>query len=320
MDMRLGVIVVTYNSGGVLPDCLTALGDALCTAQTEIPVHAQVVVVDNASDVPPRELLVRGAKATVLYQDENIGFSPAVNVGLRHLSKVDHVLLLNPDARLEAEALFGMLREALRTDAALVGPLLLEPSGEPSPLSERPFHALWREALHQLHLYRRRATPPTHGTVRARCLSGACLLARSDFLREVGGLDEAVPMYLEDVELSYQAAQRKRTAILAADSRCHHALGGSSGGKNFETSLALYLTLLSARVEFHRRRGKGRAGIARTFIAIGSLLRLSAGFLLRDGQLLRRSRHALVWSLLDGAPAPWDDGPVLVSSGHVLEN
>ena len=191
-----------------------------------------------------------------LLLDANLGFAPAVNRGLALAGAADRVLLLNPDARLEPAAL-GLLLATLDADAAvLAGPLLVGDDGRPHGRSERPFHSVAREAATQFLPFLPRRRPfgrEAARTGRARALTGACLLVDGPFLRAVGGLDTALPMYLEDIELCRRAHDGGREVRLVRAARCGHALGGSSGGENFSASIGLHLMLLAARLEFIRR-------------------------------------------------------------------
>ena len=48
-------------------------------------------------------------------------------------------------------------------------------------------------------------------------MGGSCLLSDAEFLAVTGGLDETIPMYLEDVELCWQAQRRGRAVRLVRD-------------------------------------------------------------------------------------------------------
>jgi GT2 family glycosyltransferase len=70
---RTGVVIVTYNSAGMIERCLKSCGD--------LPV----VVVDNASKDDTCELVRRSAFATLIGNSGNNGFAGAVNQGVSAL-------------------------------------------------------------------------------------------------------------------------------------------------------------------------------------------------------------------------------------------
>jgi N-acetylglucosaminyl-diphospho-decaprenol L-rhamnosyltransferase len=307
--IRLGVVLVAYKSNEVLSECLDALTAALRSAGLAQPESVTVIVVNNDSkeavNVPSESVW----KQIVIDSDTNLGFSPAVNLALTRIADVDYVLLLNPDACLAPHSLSVMVKVALERRAAIVGPLLTDQDGRPHGVSERPFHSIPREMGRQLLGIGRASPPYGRKAARdgvARCLTGACLLIEREFLAKVGGLDTATHMYLEDVILCWQAHAAQRSVILALDARCQHALGGSTGGTNFQSSVALYLTLLGARVEFVRRRTGVLGALAmRSLFVVGACLRSFTNDAAR-----RRVQQAVIWWAIRSGKAPeWENGP-----------
>src|SRR5215469_12766052 len=115
---EIGIIVVTYNSAGVIGPCLDA---ALMTG-------AEIVVVDNASSDGTRaEVERRGVR--LIGNSGNLGFAAAVNQGFRVL-KCSYVLLLNPDVVLKT-GIDGLREACERPGAAGAGGMLLDAKGQP---------------------------------------------------------------------------------------------------------------------------------------------------------------------------------------------
>lgn len=305
----LAIIIVTYNSADVIDECVAALDRALGEVAWEKPDDVHLVVVDNASRFRPNIAEGPARRTTMIPLGENLGFSPAVNHGLAVAPEADLVLLLNPDARLGPTALRELLSEHERRRAAVSGPALVNPEDSPHGVSERPFHSIALELRRQFAPWtvHRKPWGPTAGeTGEARCLTGACLLVDAAFLRNVGGLDTYVPMYLEDVELCWQAHEAGRAVVLVKRSRCGHALGGSSEGENFRVSKGLHLTLLAARVEFVRRRSGAATAVAmRAIIAIGAGLRVPVALGMRQRALAKKHAATAHWAVRSGGPPPW---------------
>jgi GT2 family glycosyltransferase len=305
----LAVLVVTYNSDPVIADCIAALDRSIEAAGARLSGPPALVLVDNRSGTRPD---VRDAPTRITHRvllDRNMGFAPAVNEGLSGVPAAERVLLLNPDARLEPTALERMLAVMEERDAALVGPILVGADGRPHGQSERPFHSPAREAVTQFAPFLASRRPFGRQAARigaARALTGACLLIDGPFLRDAGGLDTTLAMYLEDVELCSRAHGADRLVLLARDARCVHALGGSSGDANFRTSTGLHLMLLAARLEFIRRhQGIAAMRLARALMFLGAAGRVVISRLLGDRALLHRHRAAMRWALRSGLPPSW---------------
>ena len=168
----LAVIVVTYNSGAMLPECLAALDRAIEGIGPAVQSSVDLVVVDNASR--DRPVVADSPLRTTrrLMMETNLGFSRGVNRGLLEVPTAERVLLLNPDARLAPDALRLLLHDMANTNALLAGPLLVDDAGRPHGVSERAFHSPAREAVRQLAPFSSRSEP-SGGELRRPAQHGA---------------------------------------------------------------------------------------------------------------------------------------------------
>lgn len=204
----IGIVVVTYNSGGEIGPCLDA---ALATG-------AEVVVVDNAShDATIAEVARRGAR--LIANDRNLGFAAAVNQGFRALRR-EFILLLNPDAVIEKG--LESLRDASKPPrAAGAGGLLLNADGSPQTgFMVRRFPTPAALLLEALLLNRVWPNNPVNRRYRSLDLTlagpvpvdqpaGAFLMLRRTVWEELGGFDERFyPLWFEDVDFCKRAADR----------------------------------------------------------------------------------------------------------------
>ena len=102
---RVAVVVVTYNSADVLPQCLESLRDGGADGVD----LTDVVVVDNASDDASTEIAKAsdGLPISVVQLTENVGYAAGLNAGVTALRNrpPDAVMVLNPDCRLRPGSL-----------------------------------------------------------------------------------------------------------------------------------------------------------------------------------------------------------------------
>src|SRR5512143_492477 len=115
---RTGIVIVTFNSAGVIGACLDS-----CLAAG----ISDIVVVDNASEDGTVAEVRRRPSVLCLVNTTNAGFAAAVNQGMEAL-ETDFILLLNPDTRLLTG--LGPLRDAASREGAACG-LLLGPDHRP---------------------------------------------------------------------------------------------------------------------------------------------------------------------------------------------
>lgn len=188
------VLVVAYGGAGDLVRCLDALAGAF-----------DVTVVDNAASQDCRAA-VAGAGGAYVDSGGNLGFAAGVNRGLAAIGMPSpDVLLLNPDAVIEAEAVRA-LHERLRAipRAAAASPALVGLDGVaqrvcwpfPSPTG------MWAEAVGLSRLGWGGRTGAAAGF-----LAGAVLLLRAEALAEIGPFDERFFLYAEETDWQRRAAE-----------------------------------------------------------------------------------------------------------------
>ncbi len=88
--MQLSIIIVNYNSKDVIRNCLLSL------AKIKVDVELEVFIIDNDSSESIRDLEATFPLFNFIYNDKNLGFAAANNIGIKK-AKGKYILLLNPD-------------------------------------------------------------------------------------------------------------------------------------------------------------------------------------------------------------------------------
>jgi GT2 family glycosyltransferase len=286
----IDVIIVTWNSAPDLPACIGAL-----------PAFARVIVVDNGSRDDSVERAKR-AGATVVALGENHGFAAAVNIGLDQVA-APITLLLNPDVVVGPGAI-ERCRDVLLSapSIGLVGPNTCKPDGTPEPPAarrdRRAGHVIL-ESLGLTHLhpwFDRQAIRARRSDRDVDAVNGAFMLMRTELLRALNGLDEAVFMYLEDSDLCRRVRDAGYRVRFVSGAYAVHAYGTSTRRGDQAAQARAYLHLLDADIEFMRRyRPRPSAGITVWALIFRSLLGLIVSLWKPERRL--RYQTALTWTL-----------------------
>jgi hypothetical protein len=217
-EYAASIIVVSFNTRGLLRDCLTS-AIAECARLPE-GVTAEIVVVDNASrdgsaDMVEREFAREFAASAIpvrlIRSQVNLGFGAANNLAIE-AAKGRYPVLLNSDAFLHPGALARAI-EHMDSDpgAGIGGARLVGRDGEPQP-SARAFHSIWGDALILAALPLRFpntrifAAPgsawdnPTQ-PAQVDWVTGAFMILRREALQKAGLFDPAFFLYCEEVDL-----------------------------------------------------------------------------------------------------------------------
>ncbi len=206
--MDLSLILVSYKSRDVLLECLRgACADAAASG-----IAFETVVVDNDSgDGTVEAVPAEFPGVRVIANRTNAGYAVAVNQGLAATS-APFALVMNPDCTVRPGALAALLRHAAgRPRVALAGPRILNPDGSVE-FSARSFPGPFTFLFNRYSLLTRwfprnrwsrryLLSDWDHASAReVDWISGACMLARREAVRQVGGMDEAYFMFNEDVD------------------------------------------------------------------------------------------------------------------------
>ncbi len=221
--IRVAVIIVNYNGGTMLRDCLRAL-----ERQTRKP--SRVLVMDNAStdgSVEDCRPLFPWVEFHVLAK--NVGFARANNLGVDLVSDCSRVALLNPDAFAQPSWLEAFARRASQfPDTSTFASCMLW--AQDTSIVDGAGDAYRVDGL---------AWPRHQGGSAARLpreaeevfspSAGAGFYRRSAYL-DVGGLCERYFCYYEDVDLGFRFRLLGHKCRFLPDAVVHH-VGSALTGK-----------------------------------------------------------------------------------------
>jgi len=287
----LSVIIVNWNAGEALNDCLASLfaSKAWCGA-------LEVLLVDNASTDGSQARAIREYPGIKLLQNAgNRGFAPAANQGLS-LAAGELVLLLNPDVVLSLTAI-PLLADfmAHHPEAAVVGPKLLNRDGTVQGSARRdpsPWTGLFGRSTPLTRLFpnnpvSRRELPGLRHAgddpLEVDWVSGACLLVRRAAYERVGLLDERFFLFWEDADwcLRFRRAGWKVYYLPAASGT--HQVGVSRAQRPVRSALDFH----RSAYRFYRKHHPSSPLHPVTLLLTGGLL-ISFGIRALQAVLVRR--------------------------------
>ncbi|MEO1366457.1 MAG: glycosyltransferase family 2 protein [Acidobacteriota bacterium] len=233
--MRFGVVLVHYHTPGLAASAVASLEqDARGSG-----VDLEVVLVDNGSTAEGRELLGRLEGVRLLEPGKNLGYAGAFNFGVRQLSTVDAVAVMNPDVRVLPGCLRA-LASALSDGAGVVGPrfwwdrrggFALPPTEERGRIhSARRFLSQRTGAVPARRAWRRHARRHWRAKepLESLSLSGALLAIDLEAWRRVGPFDDAYSLYFEESDWLERARKAGVRGLYVPDAEAHHEYAQST--------------------------------------------------------------------------------------------
>ena len=261
---HLAVIIVNWNVKALLRDCLNSVQTAL----EADGLTGEIWVVDNASADGSAAMVAEAFPAVKLIASaENLGFAGGNNAALRALGfptpepeQPEAILLLNPDTLVSPGAIKQMVQFMLdHPDVGIVGANLSFADGS-FQHGAYAFPGLWQLAIDLFPLPGRLYESQRNGRYPRSCYEGdtpfpidhplgAAMLVRREAIHQVGLLDEAYHMYVEEVDWSKRIKGAGWEAYCLPTARIVHLEGQSTGQIQTES----FVNLWCSRYRFYRQ-------------------------------------------------------------------
>lgn len=238
------VVIVNYRSYDELGRCLASL-------EPSREHLGHIVVIDHESDLEAAARLgARFPWAQIVERSTNEGFATGVNLGARQ-TRAPFMLLLNPDCRVEEQAVARLVRFAqTQPDAAVVGPRILTADGTiegsarrfPGITTAIAGRSSWLTRRFPDNPLSRHNLPALTGRdapLDVDWVSGACMLVRRAAFDQVEGMDERFFLYWEDADLCRRLGRRRWRIVYFPGATITHA-GGRSSIHAYRESLAAF--------------------------------------------------------------------------------
>lgn len=245
LNKILSIIVVNYNSKIVLQNCLSSL------TNLSDKLNFEVIIIDNASTETISEMESLFPQFIFNYNERNIGFAAANNIGIKH-AKGKYILLLNPDTIVNDKSFQPMISYLeSHDDVAIVGCKIYNAGGE-IERSTHSFPSLIKEFVHanefikiiigyesKLAVFLKKIFHSKslesywdHSSIKeVDHVTGACMMVKREAIDKVGHLDEAFFLYNEEVEWSFRFIKAGYKSVFLPESSIIHLFGYSTKQK-----------------------------------------------------------------------------------------
>ncbi len=218
--MAVTIIIVAYDSGAFLQDCVNALA-----RQTYSDFSA--AIVDNASrDGAVEALVLPDDRFRICPMGRNLGFAAANNWAVQRAT-ADYVVLLNPDTQVQSGWLAALVACVVANPGAASIGSVQRRLDDPSRLDG--IGDVWHLAGLAWRSGEGRKAPSeiSDGEIFGPC-AAAALYRREAFLA-VGGFDERFFCYMEDVDLAFRLRLAGHSSVRAGGAEVLHAGSGTTG-------------------------------------------------------------------------------------------
>jgi hypothetical protein len=218
--MLLSIIIVNYNSGKLLLDCLHSTEQDLFNLE-----KVEWIVVDNSSNKEDKKLITEAFPLVQWVDMEyNAGFARANNKGIE-LSNGQLVLLLNPDTLLKPGVVLGTAQELIQSNLVAAGVQLIHLDGQPqfsgsnfmlgglNHLLPLPYWGELIKNIATIWIQEKPALIEAPAYAEVDWISGAFLMVKKAVIQKAGMLDPEFFLYAEEVEWCSRLGKWGKLAI-----------------------------------------------------------------------------------------------------------
>lgn len=278
---KVSIIIVTWNSREYILDCLQSI------IRNSPGLNHEIIVVDNGSSDGTKDIIAEHhPKIRLIDAGANLGFARAANMGCR-FAKGSLLLLLNPDTRVEPGAIREMADVLARIpDTGCVGARLLDTDGRDLGTNTKLFPSLSLTLYRQFGLSKILSEHAVFGRdrievisgkriLRRQCIGGAAMLFPRTLFMALGGLDETIPLYLEDMDICKKVQNSGKSICMAHDAHIVHHCAKSADVSPIRLRLFALEKGHAPWLYMRRYNGRAQAAVFRAAILAGSLLRIA---------------------------------------------
>ena len=210
----VSIIILNYNTGNLLLDCIKSI------FRTKYK-NFEIILVDNASkDDSHKKCKNEFEKIILIENSQNLGYCEGNNVGIKK-AKGEFIVILNPDTVVEPSWLEELLLAYDVYGKGIYQPKLLSMEN----------HKKFNSAGNMIHIfgfgYSRGKDEDDVGQYdvpeKINYASGACLFTSSDVLKKIGSFDSFLFAYHDDLDLGWRAAQIGLKSYYIPKSLVYHA-------------------------------------------------------------------------------------------------
>ena len=198
MLFRSSIIVLNYNAGDLLVNCIKSLYDTSYN-------NYEIIVVDNASkDGSHKKCNERFDQIKLIENKENLGYCEGNNVGIRQATG-EFIVILNPDTLVEPNWLTELVSAYKKHGEGLYQPKIIS-------LYEKN---ILQSTGNMIHIFgfgfaRDKGVPDSSQRKDVEQIgyaSGTCLFTSQSVLKKVGLFEPFLFLYHDDLDLGWRAAQ-----------------------------------------------------------------------------------------------------------------
>ena len=240
MKIDISIIIVNYNTKEYLLNCINSI------LLSKYKGSLEIIIVDNNSKDNSIELLDKTKEQiTIIENNSNLGFSKAVNIGLKK-SSGNYVCLLNPDTIVPIDSLNKLFDYMEKNeDVSCVSPKIVNSDNTLQISCKRSLPKVKNSFFKIIGIDRFFPNNKFFSNYnllyldenlshQVDVISGACMFLRSKVIDVVGYFDESFFLYGEDIDYCHRMCDLDMKIMYFPDCKITHFKGVSAENRPYQ--------------------------------------------------------------------------------------
>ncbi len=272
---ELSIVIVNYNTTDLISSCIKSI-----KLNTELK-NFEIIVVDNNSEDRRIETVAKEYQdVRFIFLDKNYGFGKGCNIGVQH-SEAEYVLFLNPDIEVKDYSIKILLDYIkIQNNVAVCSGILVDENNNVLYSYNNFPGLLWefREAF-GIFLKSKIKKLTSRKEIKEKIpfevdwFHGACILVKKVIFLKVGGFDENIFLYYEDVDLQKKIKSLGYKIICIPSASFFHLERGSV--REGEAYKLYYYYMHINKLYYYKKYGMNfKIIIIRFMYILGSIIKI----------------------------------------------
>ena len=217
---KLSIIIPTFYPGPIINKCIDSL-----------PLNSDLIIVDNGEDHELEKLIIKKKNNIRYFKIGDLGLPKSFNYALEK-TKNENILITQPDVTFEKDSIKNLIFASQKyKDAGLLAPIIYE-NNKYSHFNSLDLSLGSNGKLIKKKKFFKKKNILPSGDFCVEAVSATAMFLKKSIIEKIGGWDENIYTYLEDLDLCLKLRRNKFSIIKINDSLIKHIGFGSHKNEN----------------------------------------------------------------------------------------